>query len=120
MNNYFNLVDQDYIREVDLMSKDPRIQEPFKLAYLILFFHNSNEDKDGRYLLLGDLFISLLNQHPLSRDRELLKKIIKKGTVRQNCPHTISISPQVFPASYCDPYHKILNTLLHIFLVPVL
>ncbi len=72
---YFDLIEKDYIREVSLRSKKDYIEEAFKLAYLILFFHNSGGDMDGRKLLLGDLFISLLNRHLLPLDRELLKKI---------------------------------------------
>lgn len=78
MNNYFDLIDQDYIREVSLASKDLGIQEAFKLAYLILFFHNVKEDKDGKNLLLGDLFISLLSQRLLCQDKNLLKKIMNR------------------------------------------
>ena len=72
---YFDLIEKEYMREISLRSKEDYIEEAFKLAYLILFFHNSNSDMDGKKLLLGDLFISLLNRHLLPLDRELLKKI---------------------------------------------
>jgi hypothetical protein len=72
---YFDLIEEDYIREISLLSKKDYIEEAFKLAYLILFFHSCSEDRDGRKLLLGDLFISLLNRHLLPLDRGLLKKI---------------------------------------------
>lgn len=72
---HFDLIEKEYMREVSLRSKEDYIEEAFKLAYLILFFHNSKSDMDGKKLLLGDLFISLLNRHLLPLDRELLKKI---------------------------------------------
>ena len=78
---YFDLIEKEYMREISLRSKEDYIEEAFKLAYLILFFHNSNSDMDGKKLLLGDLFISLLNRHLLPLDRELLKKITDRVTL---------------------------------------
>ncbi|MEI6856091.1 hypothetical protein [Psychrilyobacter sp.] len=78
---YFDLIEKEYLNEVSHVSKKDYIEEAFKMAYLILFFHNSKNDIDGRDLLLGDLFISLLNRHLLILDRELLKKITDRVTL---------------------------------------
>ena len=78
---YFDLIEKEYLRDISHISKKGYIEEAFKLAYLILFFHNSNNDIDGRKLLLGDMFISLLNRHLLISDRELLKKITDRVTL---------------------------------------
>lgn len=72
---YFDLIEKKYLREVSLISKKNYVEKAFKIAYLILFFHNSKDDIDCKDLLLGDLFISILNRHLLLLDRELLKKI---------------------------------------------
>jgi len=72
---YFELIEKEYLREISRISKKDYIEEAFKMAYLVLFFHNSKSDTDGRDLLLGDLFISVLNRHLLLIDRELLRKI---------------------------------------------
>lgn len=78
---YFDLIEKEYLREISCISKKDYMEEAFKIAYLILFFHNSKSDKDGRDLLLGDLFISLLNMHLLILDRGLLKKITDRITI---------------------------------------
>ena len=78
---YFDLIEKEYLREISFISKKDYIEEAFKMAYLILFFHNSKSDRDGRGILLGDLFISLLNRHLLLLDRKLLKKITDRVTL---------------------------------------
>lgn len=78
---YFDLIEKEYLEEVSRASKKDYIEKAFKLAYLILFFHNSKSHKDGKKLLLGDLFISLLNRHLLLLDRELLKEITDRTTL---------------------------------------
>lgn len=78
---YFDLIEKEYLMDISHISKKDYIEEAFKMAYLILFFHNSKSDTDGKKLLLGDLFISLLNRHLLLLDRELLKKITDRVTL---------------------------------------
>ena len=78
---YFDLIEKEYLMDISHISKKDYIKEAFKMAYLILFFHNSKSDTDGKKLLLGDLFISLLNRHLLLLDRELLKKITDRVTL---------------------------------------
>ncbi|UUV16862.1 hypothetical protein NRK67_02865 [Fusobacteria bacterium ZRK30] len=78
---YFDLIEKEYLRDISCISKKGYIEEAFKMAYLILFFHDSKSDMDGKKLLLGDLFISLLNRHLLLLDRGLLKKITDRITL---------------------------------------
>jgi len=77
---YFDLIEKEYLNQISNISKENYIEEAFKIAYLILFFHNSKNDTDGKNLILGDLFIFLLNRHLLLLDRELLKKITDRIT----------------------------------------
>jgi len=78
---YFDLIEKEYLEKISYISKKNYIEEAFKMAYLILFFHNSKKDTEGKNLLLGDLFISMLNSHLLLIDRELLKKITDRITL---------------------------------------
>lgn len=81
IKKYFDLIEEEYLREVSRISKKDYMEEAFKMAYLILFFHNSKSNRDGRDILLGDLFISFLNRHLLLLDRVLLKKITDRITL---------------------------------------
>lgn len=73
---YFSLIDKDFIGELSLISPDTELQTDFKVAYLILFFQLSLEDKSEKNILLGDLFISILTKRLICRDRDLLAKIM--------------------------------------------
>ena len=81
IKKYFNLIEKEYLDEVSNISKKNYIEEAFQIAYLILFFHNSKDDQNGKNIILGDLFISILNRHLLLLDRNLLKKITKRITL---------------------------------------
>ena len=87
----FNLIEKKYLNEIFHISNKPYIEDSFKMAYLILFFHNSKDDIDGKNLLKGDLFISLLNRYLLPLDRVLLKKI----TDRINLCYTKKINGEI-------------------------
>jgi len=78
---YFDLIEKEYLDEVSNISKKNYIEEAFQIAYLILFFHNSKDDQNGKNIILGDLFISILNRDLLLLDRKLLKKITKRITL---------------------------------------
>jgi|GEM_PF-2616847 len=75
-DEYFNLIDKDFIGELSLISSDSELQTDFKVAYLILFFQLSLEEKSEKNILLGDLFISILTKRLICRDRKLLAKIM--------------------------------------------
>ncbi|MGB6128141.1 MAG: hypothetical protein WBG30_05270 [Psychrilyobacter sp.] len=77
---YLDLIEKEYLKKIIYISKKKYIEEAFKIAYLILFFHNSKKNRDSQDILLGDLFISILNSHLLPIDRELLKKLTNKIT----------------------------------------
>lgn len=81
IKKYFDLIEGEYLREISYISKEDYIEEAFKMAYLILFFHDFPNDKYGEKLLLGDLFISILNRHLLLLDRKLLKEITDRITL---------------------------------------
>ena len=77
---YFEFIDDDYLEELSLISKDEELQTDFKVAYLILFFQLSKSSKSGdgeKGILLGDLFISILTRRLICRNRLLLSKIMK-------------------------------------------
>ena len=78
IEKYFCLIDEDYMREVASIGPSMDIQTDFKIAYLILFFQLSKREGNERGILLGDLFISILTGRLISRDRELLSRIIQK------------------------------------------
>ncbi len=77
---YFKLIDGDYLRELSSITSHREVQTDFKVAYLILHFHISRneEGEQERNILLGDLFISILTERLVSRDSELLRRIIHK------------------------------------------
>jgi len=77
IETYFKFIDPDYIRELSSISPHVELQTDFKVAYLILFFQISQKMELEKGILLGDLFISILTGRLISRDRQLLSRIIQ-------------------------------------------
>ncbi len=80
IQEYFKLIDGEYMKELSYITSEREVQTDFKVAYLILHFHISGNEtgEQERNILLGDLFISILTGRLISRDRELLKRIINR------------------------------------------
>lgn len=80
IQEYFKLIDGEYMKELSSITSEREVQRDFKVAYLILYFHISGneEGEQEKNILLGDLFISILTERLTSRDRGLLRRIIHR------------------------------------------
>lgn len=78
LEEHTHLIDPDFLDSMDSMCDNHELKTDFKVAYLILYYHLLDRDHCERSVLLGDLFISILTERLIRRNRTLLKRIIGK------------------------------------------
>lgn len=78
LDEYSHLIDPDFIESVESICNNCELKTDFKIAYLILHFHLSESEQCEKSVLLGDLFISILTERLIGRNRDLLGRIIDR------------------------------------------